>query len=204
MTNEPTVFVVDDDEAIRGVLNWLMDSVGLKSESYASGQEFLTAYDPDRTGCLVLDVRMAGMSGLELQSALAQKSADLPIILLTGHGDVQMAVHAMKAGAFDFLEKPFNNQQLLDLVQKALHTHLDSRTGKERRDEIDALLLRLTPREREVFDRVVAGETNKLIAHHLGISIKTVETHRSRVMEKLAARSLADLIRMYGAAAASA
>jgi FixJ family two-component response regulator len=196
MTPEPTVFVVDDDEAVRRFLSGLVGSVGLRTEAYASARAFLDACDPGRPGCLLLDIRMPDMSGLELQKELKARGIHLPVIILTGHGDVQVAVRAMKAGAVDFLEKPFNNQQLLDRVQQAVAENTRASDSRVRQDEIKARVARLTPREREVLDLVAAGETNKGVARSLDISEKTVEIHRAHVMEKMQANSLADLVKM--------
>ena len=161
-----------------------------------SAQEFLDVYEPGRPGCLLLDVRMPGMSGLELQRELAERSIDLPVIILTGHGNVPVAVHAMKAGALDFVEKPFNNELLLDRIQKAVAQSVRANTGRVERNEIYERLESLTPRERQVFDLVVAGGVNKAIAHALAISEKTVEIHRANVMKKMRAASLASLVLM--------
>jgi len=199
MSNEPmgdkTIFVVDDDKAVRDSLSWLISSVGLHVETFGSAQDFLDVYDPTRPGCLLVDVRMPGMSGLELQKRLAENPHCLPVIVVTGHGDVQMAVRAMKDGAFDFIEKPYNDQILLDLVQKAVRECERRRTQVTSHQEIQDLVDTLTPRERQVMDMIVAGNTNKQIAYALDISEKTVEAHRAKVMEKLQASSLADLIR---------
>ena len=196
MTPEPTVFIVDDDDAVRRFLSGLIESVELRVEAFASARDFLEAYEPGRPGCLVLDVRMPGMSGLELQRELADQAIDLPVIILTGHGNVQLAVHAMQAGAIDFVEKPFDNELLLDRIQRAVAENV--RVGSERikRIEIAERMQLLTPREREVLDLVVAGQTNKGVARHLDISEKTVEIHRANVMRKMQAKSLADLVKM--------
>lgn len=196
MKPDPTVFVVDDDDAVRRFLSGLIASVGLNVETYASAQKFLDAYERGHAGCLVLDIRMPGMSGLELQKELVERDIRIPVIILTGHGDVQIAVQTMKAGAFDFIEKPFNNELLLDRIQKAMAQQVDVTIDRVKRDDIANRISLLTPRERQVMDMVANGEMNKLIAHRLGISEKTVEIHRSRVMEKMQARSLADLVRM--------
>ena len=196
MKPEPTVFVVDDDEAVCRFLCGLIASVGLRVETYASAQEFLDAGKPSQPGCLLLDIRMPGMSGLELQKELASRNIRIPIIMLTGHGNVQVAVHAMKAGAVDFIEKPFNNELLLDRIQMAVAESVDADTTRVKRDEIAHRMELLTPRERQVLDIVAAGETNKGIARRLDISEKTVEIHRARVMEKMQAKSLADLVKM--------
>ena len=196
MTREPTVFVVDDDEAVRRFLGGLIASVGLRVEAYASAREFLDAFEPGAPGCLLLDIRMPGMSGLELQKELAEREVRLPVIILTGHGDVQVAVHAMKAGAVDFIEKPFNNELLLDRIQKAVAESVEADGVRVQHDEITSRIKLLTPRERQVMDLVVAGETNKGVARRLDISEKTVEIHRAKTMEKMRAKSLADLVKM--------
>lgn len=196
MTTEPTVFIVDDDREVREAIELLMDSIGLAAESYASAQGFLDAFDRDRPGCLVLDVRMKGMSGLDLQQRLAAETLHPPIILITGHGDVPMAVRAVKAGAVDFIEKPFNDQVLLDAVHRALEQDAENRGQASRLADIRERLERLTPREREILEQVVAGKRNKVIAAELSITQSTVEAHRAKVMEKMEARSLSDLMRM--------
>jgi len=196
MPPDATVFVVDDDEAVRRFLCGLIGSVGLRAEAYASAQDFLEAYQSGRPGCLLLDIRMPGMSGLELQRELVERAPDLPVIILTGHGNVQVAVHAMKAGAVDFIEKPFNNELLLDRIQKAVAKSLRADSNRVRQDEISDRIRRLTAREHQVLDLVVAGQTNKGIARHLDISERTVEIHRAKVMEKMCAKSLADLVKM--------
>jgi two-component system response regulator FixJ len=191
---EPLVHVVDDEPAIRESLAMLLRSVGLKSRAYAGAQEFLDAWRAQGTECLVCDVRMPGMSGLELQEALSARQARLPVVLITGHGDVAMAVRAMKAGASDFIEKPFNDQVLLDAVNRALARARDGHGAG--REEIEARLDLLTPREREVMLLVAEGRPNKVVATRLGLSTRTVEVHRAKLMEKMQARSLADLVRM--------
>jgi RNA polymerase sigma factor (sigma-70 family) len=196
MSPPPTVFVVDDDLAIRQSLHWLIASAGWPVETYASAQEFLDSYQAGRPGCLVLDVRMAGLSGLELQDRLAAQEVCLPIIIITGHGDVPMAVRALKAGALDFLEKPFPDQVLLDRIRQALEQDARARDAWARQQELRARLARLTPREREVMDLVVAGKPNKVIAAQLGVSDKTVEAHRAKLMEKMQADNVADLVRL--------
>lgn len=196
MTNEPTVFIVDDDDAVRRFLSGLVESVELRVEAHASAQEFLDAYQSGRMGCLLLDVRMPGMSGLELQRELAEQSIDLPVIILTGHGNVPVAVQAMKAGAVDFIEKPFNNELLLDRIQAAVAQSVRAQSARTRQAEFSNRLKSLTPRERQVFDLVVGGEANKSIAYLLGISEKTVEIHRANMMNKMHAKSLASLVQM--------
>lgn len=195
-TPPPTVFVVDDDPAMRHSLAWLLESVALRVEVYGSAEAFLAAVDPSRLGCLVVDVRMPGMSGLELQDTLVRRGCPLPVIVITGHGDVPMAVRALRAGAVDFIEKPFNDQQLLDRVQEAMHRSRVLAADAARRRVAATRLARLTPRERQVADLVSAGKPNKIIAHVMNLSPKTVEVHRHNVMDKLEVASVADLIRL--------
>lgn len=192
----PTVFVVDDDDAVRSSLRLLLKSVGLAAVTFGSAQEFLAAYDPAQPGCLVLDVRMPGLSGLELQQQLNLRGAVIPVIFITGHGDIPMAVEAMKHGAFDFLQKPFRDQDLLDRVQRALAQDASNRAELRQKDHIRSRLESLTPREREVLRLVTTGKANKVMAAELGVSQRTVEIHRARVMEKMGASSLAQLVRM--------
>jgi len=194
--SKPVVFVVDDDPAMRKSLRWLIESVGLDVESYATAHEFLDAYDPDQAGCLVVDVRMPGMSGLDLQEKLNQLKIGIPIIIITGHADVSMAVRAMKSGAVDFIEKPFSDQALLDRIQSAIDLDTRNRERRARTKQVDDRITLLTPREREVMDLVVDGKSSKEIAAQLGLSPKTIEVHRAHLMEKMQADSLADLIRM--------
>ena len=196
MTHNPTVFIVDDDQEVRDAIKLLMDSVGLAAETYESARDFLDRFDPRRCGCLVLDIRMKGMSGLDLQDRLAQEEVHPPVIVITGHGDVPMAVRAVKAGAVDFIEKPFNDQLLLDAVHRAIEQDAERRGRASRLADIQARVQRLTPREREILEWVVAGKRNKVIAIDLGISQSTVEAHRAKVMEKMEAASLSDLMRM--------
>lgn len=194
--NEHTIFVVDDDQAVRESLRWLLESVGHQVQTYPSATAFLNAYDPGHSGCLLLDVRMPGMSGLELQEVLNKRQVDIPVIIITGHGDVPMAVQAMKAGAMEFIEKPFNDQILIDRVQACIERATDLHERQQTRSEILQRASRLTPREREVLEAVVSGKPNKIIADDLSISIKTVEIHRARTMEKMQAGSLAELVSM--------
>ncbi len=191
-----TVFVVDDDDAVRTSLRLLLRSVGLPVETFGSAQEFFDAFDPDRPGCLVLDIRMPGMSGLELQQRLLEIHAMAPIVFITGHGDVPMAVEAMQHGAVDFIPKPFRDQDLLDRINVALEKDRNNRAGLKERDAIRGRMQQLTPREREVLDLVTKGKANKVIAGDLDVSQRTVEIHRARVMEKMGASSLAHLVRM--------
>jgi FixJ family two-component response regulator len=193
MRNEQTVFVVDDDETMRGSLRWLLESLKLNVQTYASAQDFLSVYDPVQPGCLVLDVRMPDISGLQLHEILRQRQIRIPVILITGHGDISMAVHAMKAGAFDFIEKPFNDQALLERIQLGLAMDTRQRREAAEREKVIERLGSLTPREVEVLEGVISGKSNKQIASELNISTKTVEVHRARVMEKMVADSVAEL-----------
>ena len=190
------VFIVDDDEAVRGSLRLLIRSVGLQAQAFGSAQEFLASYDARHPGCLILDVRMPGMSGLELQQELNRRGATIPVVFITGHGDVPMAVEAMQQGAFDFLQKPFRDQELLDRVQRALARDAESRASMAARAEILERLASLTPRETEVLRLVTNGKANKVVGAELGVSQRTVEIHRAHVMEKMKAGSLAELVRM--------
>jgi FixJ family two-component response regulator len=196
MHDEPTVFVVDDDKGMRESLGWLIESAGLNVESYPSAKDFLDAYDPDRPGCLVLDVRMSDLSGLELQKKLAAKEVTLPIIFITAHGSVAAAVRAMRAGAIDYILKPFDHEALLERIEQCVERDREVRREHAWRAEVVTRFTLLTAREREVMERVVAGKPNKVIAAELNLSHKTVEAHRARVMEKMHAGSVADLIRM--------
>ncbi len=192
-----TVYVVDDDQAIRHAMELLMRSVGLSYEIFHSGDEFLDKHTNDRAGCLVLDIRMPGLGGLELQEKLNKMGSTLPIIFITGHGDVPMAVEAMQKGAVDFIQKPFRDQELLDRIGEALKTDQELRSAREEKSEVQDKIEKLTNRERQVLDLVVTGKPNKVIAYELGVSQRTVEIHRARVMEKMRAKSLADLVRMH-------
>jgi two-component system, LuxR family, response regulator FixJ len=196
MEPDPTVFVVDDDPAMRQSLRWLIESVNVGVETYATAQDFLAAYDPDRPGCLVLDVRMPGMGGLDLQAELARREIEVPVIIITGYAEVPTAVRALKSGALDFIEKPFSDQLLLDRIQQAIASDRQARVRRHERAALAARVAQLTPREREVMQLVVAGSSNREIAAELGLSVKTVEVHRARVMEKMKVDSLADLVRL--------
>jgi len=196
LQNETTVFIVDDDQSIREALKLLMQSIGLHAETYESGQAYLEQFNPSRAGCLVLDVRMKGMSGLALQEHLSKKTLTPPIIIITGHGDIAMAVRAVQTGASDFIEKPFNDQALLESIHRALEQDAKKRGQAMHQEEIMKRLAQLTRREREVLEQVVAGKRNKVIAFDLNITQSTVEAHRSRVMEKMQAKSLSNLMRM--------
>ena len=196
MSMEPTVFLVDDDPAVRDAVRMCLEAAGIAVESFNSAEQFLDRHGSERRGCIVLDVRMTGASGLEMQRELQDRDMSLPIVFITGHADVPMSVQAMKAGAVDFLEKPFDQGALLRAVREGLRK--DS-TLCERRDRRLALRERfdlLTPREREVLDAVVTGSANKQIAQELGVSHRTVEIHRSRIMKKMRARSVAELVTM--------
>lgn len=192
-----TVFVVDDDAAVRSAVGALLNSVNMQHELFASADEFLARYRPDRRGCLVLDIRMPGLGGLELQQRLNARDSHLPIIFVTGYADVPMAVEAMQEGAFDFIEKPYRDQDLLGCIARALATDQRRRIEREESRAIAERAERLTPREREVLDYVVTGKPNKIIAFEMKLSQRTVEIHRSRVMEKMQAVSLAELVRMH-------
>lgn len=191
-----TVFIVDDDDAVRSSLRLLLKSVGLAAVAYGSARDFLAAWHPDQPGCLVLDVRMPGMSGLELQEELNRRGAIIPVIFITGHGDIPMAVEAMQHGAFDFLQKPFRDQDLIDRIQRAIERDARNRAQLLEKEKIRERYESLTPREREVLALVTAGKANKVMAGDLGVSQRTVEIHRARVMEKMEASSLAQLVRM--------
>jgi len=196
MTRPATVHVVDDDDAVRSSLRLLLKSVGLPTVAHASAHEFLAAWDADQPGCLVLDVRMPGMSGIELQAELNQRGAIIPVIFISGHGDIPMAVEAIQHGAFDFLQKPFRDQDLIDRVQRALASDADHRQLLQQREMLRQRYDSLTPREQEVLQLVTQGKANKVMAGDLGVSQRTVEIHRARVMEKMGAQSLAQLVRM--------
>jgi len=196
MDKQDTVFIVDDDEGIREGLGLLLETVGQPYESYSSAMEFLNAYDPSKGGCLVLDIRMPRMSGLELQEKLNEQECLLPIIFITGHGDIPMAVDAMRRGALDFIRKPFREQDLLDRINEALEYDAGKRKAMLDRQELLERLSLLSERESEVFHRVAAGDMNKVIGFDLGISERTVEVHRSQVMKKLGVRTLAQLVRL--------
>jgi two-component system, LuxR family, response regulator FixJ len=194
---ESTVFVVDDDAEMRESLGWLCKSAGLRFKAYSTAQQFLTEYQSDDPGCLLVDVRMPGLSGLDLQEELRRRGVPPPIIMMTGHARVPMAVRALKGGAIDFISKPFSDQALLERIRQAID--LDRRTRQVRMEctKFAALLTSLTPRELEVMNLVIAGKPNKIIAADLGISERTVEIHRGRVMEKMQVDSVAELVRLH-------
>ena len=193
----PNVYIVDDDDGMRRALTLLLSTVGYETAAYARPTEFLSRFKPDDPGCLVLDIRMPEMSGLEVQQQLNRMGCMVPIIFITGHGDVPMAVQAMKAGAFEFIQKPFRDQDLLDKINQALRHDSENRVGVARRTEVLRRLESLTPRERQVMDLVVEGGANKVIAIDLGLSERTVEIHRAKVMEKMGARSVAHLVKLH-------
>ncbi|MFA5662746.1 response regulator transcription factor [Castellaniella sp.] len=191
-----TIFIVDDDEAVRDSLRWLLEANGYKVRVYAGAEEFLDSYSSEQIGVLIADVRMPGMSGLELQEALIERKAPLPIVFITGHGDVPMAVSTMKKGAVDFLEKPFNEAELRKIVAGMLVQAEDRVREMQVQRAQQAVLDRLTAREQQVLERIVAGRLNKQIAGDLNISIKTVEAHRANIMEKLEVNTVADLMKI--------
>lgn len=191
-----TIFIVDDDEAVRDSLRWLLEANGYRVKSFSGGEQFLEAYDPEQVGVLIADVRMPGMSGLELQEALIARQAPLPIVFITGHGDVPMAVSTIKKGAIDFLEKPFNETDLRNIVARMLEQATERVSQAQAQKNHQAILNRLTAREQQVLERIVAGRLNKQIAGDLNISIKTVEAHRANIMEKLEVTTVADLMKI--------
>jgi len=191
-----SVYIVDDDPAVRDSLKWLMESVNLPVKSFSTGMEFLDSDASKEPGCVILDIRMPGMSGIDVFEELQSRGSTIPVIFLTGHGDVHLAVRAMKSGAFDFVEKPFNDQVLLDLIQKAIRHDAAYLSLRVELDDIKERLTHLTTREREVLDGVVGGRANRIIAEDLGLSEKTIEFHRAKMMEKMRAETLAELIRL--------
>lgn len=195
-TKAPTVCVVDDDEGVSGAIRLLLESVGLEVEAFSNAQQFLDKFDPKRYGCALIDVRMPGMSGLTLQHELKARGHSIPIVFISGHGDVRMAVQAVQAGAVDFIEKPFRDQHLLDSIHKALAQGSTMRSSWDERSLIAARIKTLTPRETEVMNLIAEAKKSKEIACTLNISVKTVEFHRSRVMEKMQTNSALDLVRL--------
>lgn len=195
--SKPVVYIVDDDDGMRRALSTLLGTIGHTTMAFASPTEFLSKYDPSRPACLVLDVRMPEMSGLEVQQKLNRSGSMLPVILMTGHGDIPMAVQAMKDGAFDFLQKPFRDEDLLDRIRRALQQDDENRRSVQRHADLRQRANSLTPREREVMAMVVDGRANKVIAIDLGLSERTVEIHRANVMEKMGANSVAHLVKMH-------
>jgi FixJ family two-component response regulator len=196
LTNDQEiVFIVDDDSAVRDSLCLLLKSVDIATQAFSSGDDFLEAYDSNWKGCVLLDIRMPRISGMEVQKQLIDKDCTLPIIFITGHGDIPMAVEAMHLGAHDFVQKPFHDEELLDRIQQALISQRQQQDALSHKQNIKDNYNQLTPREKEVMSDVVRGHANKVIAIDLGLSQRTVEIHRARVMEKMKARSLADLVR---------
>ncbi len=194
-TNQlPTAYVVDDDESIRTLWRWLMESNGVAVRTFATATEFIESYRSGDAGCLVLDLKLPGMSGLELQEYLNSKGIEIPIVFVTGHGDVPAAVSALKGGAVDFIEKPFSHREVLSIIENALQRDAENREKRARRSRIAGRLAMLTEREREVLQRVIEGKPNKIIAADLDISMKTVEFHRAKVMEKMGVTSVAELV----------
>ena len=191
-----TVYVVDDDEAVRDSLQWLLEGKDYRVRCFDSAESFISRDDPREVACLIADIRMGGMTGLELQDRLIERKSPLPIVFITGHGDVPMAVNTMKKGAMDFIQKPFKEEELLSLVERMLDEARDSFSDYQQAASRDALLSKLTGREAQVLERIVAGRLNKQIADDLGISIKTVEAHRANIMEKLNANTVADLLKI--------
>ncbi|WP_269619580.1 response regulator transcription factor [Zhongshania sp. BJYM1] len=200
MTKEATVYLVEDDEAVRDSLQMVLESVGHKVISYSRADTFLEDYTTEMAGCMVLDIRMPGMNGMELQRQLNTRNSILPIIFVTGHGDVPMAVDAMQRGAVDFVQKPYREEELLGKIQQAIAADAENRADLEEKHKIRAKLSDLTPRESQVMELMIEGKANKVIAYDLDISQRTVEIHRARVMEKMGVRSLAHLVRMVMAA----
>ena len=191
-----TVYVVDDDEGVRDSLQWLLEGKDYRVRCYDSAESFLSRYDAREVACLFVDIRMAGMTGLDLQDRLVERKSPLPIVFITGHGDVPMAVNTMKKGAMDFIQKPFQEEALVNLVERMLEQAKEAFAGHQQSASRNALLAKLTARETQVLERIVAGRLNKQIADDLGISIKTVEAHRANIMEKLGANTVADLLKI--------
>ena len=191
-----TVYVVDDDEAVRDSLQWLLEGKDYRVRCFDSAESFLSRYDPREVACLIVDIRMGGMTGLELQDRLVERKSPLPIVFITGHGDVPMAVNTMKKGAMDFIQKPFQEEALVNLVERMLEQAKEAFSDFQQSASRDALLAKLTSSEAQVLERIVAGRLNKQIADDLGISIKTVEAHRANIMEKLNANTVADLLKI--------
>jgi FixJ family two-component response regulator len=194
--NDAIVFIVDDDASVRDSLRWLIESVQLQVECYGTAQEFLNGYKNQQTGCVVLDVRMPGLSGLDLQEVLRQQDFVLPVIIITGHADVPMAVRAFKSGVFDFIEKPFNDQHLIDRIHQAIEKSRSQKVNLQRRQDARDRLQKLSSREIQVLDCIVSGCSNKTMARELDISVKTIETHRANLMAKMQASSVSELVRI--------
>jgi two-component system, LuxR family, response regulator FixJ len=196
MTDASTVFIVDDDADVRESMTWLLELGGFRVETYATAEAFLAAHDPSKRGCIVLDMCMPGFGGLDLQKELARRGDGRPIIMITAFGDVSGAVGALKGGAFDFIEKPFSDEAILESIRHAIAVDRESQDARSKRGKASSLLARLTPRQRQVMELLVAGKPNKIVAAELGLSPKTVEVHRARVMAKLEVQSFAELVRL--------
>jgi len=196
MKQTGTIYIVDDDPAVRDSLHWLIESLGYPVKTFETAQTFLDQYSTETEGCLILDVRLPGMSGLQLQKKLLENGSDLPVIIITGHGDIPMAVRALQIGALHFLEKPFRDQEILDHVQEALEVSQARKTSRIKKEAIQSRIETLTPREHQIMQDIVSGATNKSIGAKNDISVKTVEIHRTRVMHKMCADSLVDLVKM--------
>jgi len=196
LAKKGTVYIVDDDEAVRDSLQWLLEGKDWRVRCFDSAESFLARYDPREVACLIVDIRMGGMSGLDLQNRLIERKSPLPIVFITGHGDVPMAVDTMKKGALDFIQKPFNEAELLGLVERMLGRAREAFAEHQQAANREALLAKLTGREAQVLERIVAGRLNKQIADDLAISIKTVEAHRANIMEKMGANTVADLLKV--------
>ena len=196
MTDASTVFIVDDDADVRESMTWLLELGGLRVETYATAAAFLAAHDPSKRGCIVLDMCMPGFGGLDLQKELARRGDGRPIIMITAFGDVSGAVGALKGGALDFIEKPFSDEAILESIRRAIAVDRESQDARSKQGKASSLLARLTPRQRQVMELLVAGKPNKIVAAELGLSPKTVEVHRARVMTKLEVKSFAELVRL--------
>jgi FixJ family two-component response regulator len=194
--NKATVFIVDDNPAVRDAIRWLVEQVGLNARTFDSARDFLAAYQPGMRGCLVLDIRMPGMSGIELQEKLAREHAHLPVIIVTGHGDVPVTVRAMKTGAFEFLQKPFNDHILVDAIQAALDKSAAIWEQEDKRNQASQSLAALTKREREILELLRRGKPNKVIAAELNVSVRTIEGHRANITEKMGVKSLGQLVEL--------
>jgi FixJ family two-component response regulator len=194
-TNAPVVYIVDDDEAVRTSLAWLLSSVNIRTECFEGAEAFLKAYDAKSVSCLILDVRMPEISGFQLQERLKDIGADIPVIFVSGHGDIPMSVRALRNGAVDFLEKPYNSQQMLERIQLTLKSVAANQHSRERRQQLQTRLKTLTTREREILEQVLLGHSSKVIARNLDISIKTVDVHRASIKDKFGCQSTASLVR---------
>jgi len=194
-TNTPVVYIVDDDDAVRTSLAWLLGSVNIRTECFDGPEAFLKAYDANSQSCLILDVRMPEISGFQLQERLKEIGADIPVIFVSGHGDIPMSVRALRNGAVDFLEKPYNSQQMLERIQVTLKSVAGNRQARDRRQHLQGKLKTLTMREREILEKVILGASSKIIARDLHISIKTVDVHRASIKDKLGCQSTASLVR---------